>query len=99
MWVFEEQLSSVVQWSGHRTLNPRTRVRFPVEEFLLQIMITDPFTFCFNFYQKSLWFLAANLWVCSNRKTEIDLALGLCASTCFVFLEARLCTTLFGRTD
>ena len=99
MWVFEEQLSSVVQWSGHRTLNPRTRVRFPVEEFLLQIMITDPFTFCFNFYQKSLWFLAANLWVCSNRKTEIDLALRLCASTCFVFLEARLCTTLFGRTD
>ena len=29
-----KQLSSVVQWSGHRTLNPRTRVRFPAEEFL-----------------------------------------------------------------
>lgn len=30
-------LSSVVQWSGHRTLNPRTRVRFPVEEFFFSI--------------------------------------------------------------
>ena len=28
-------LSLVVQWSGHRTLNPRTRVRFPVEELFI----------------------------------------------------------------
>jgi hypothetical protein len=35
--VRNNNLSPVVQWLGHRTLNPRTRVRFPVEEFFLFI--------------------------------------------------------------
>jgi hypothetical protein len=37
--VQNNNLSPVVQWLGHRTLNPRTRVRFPVEEFFIYKII------------------------------------------------------------
>ena len=40
-------LSLVVQWSGHRTLNPRTRVRFPVREFFITLFISVLFQFTF----------------------------------------------------